>query len=220
MIYDNKLYNLNNPIGADYLLYGVVGMLRRKFDKEHLKCAEFGIAFGGGVEGIGKMLKGHAPGGTVWGFDTFDGHPEFLVKEENHAKLCMRRWYDNKYEGKWRIPHLTKEMLTYEYQRKKLDEQGLDNVILKKGLIDNNTDIGIDYLHYTLLDMDIPISMRAGYEIVKDKIVKGGFLALHDCNPKGHIDGLWELYQEILNSGQWKEIIHCDTSYLIVLEKI
>lgn len=217
MIYGNKLYNINNTCGADYLLFGVAAMVRRKFDKEKLIGAEMGTAYGGGVEGIGKIWKNH---GEIHAFDTFEGHPEFLAVNDGHEKSCMKRWYDNVYEGKWRIPHLTKEMLTYEYQRKALDDQSLDNVILHKGLINENSLKDVPYLHYALLDMDLVVSMKTGFNLVKNKIKKGGFLALHDCNPRGHIEGLWEIYQEILASGEWKEIIHCDTAYLIVLEKL
>lgn len=217
MIYNNKLYWINNVNGADYLMLGVAAMCRKKF-KNNLIGAEMGTAYGGGPEAVGKMWKGI---GEVHAFDTFEGHPVELSSDPNSFEArCMDRWYDNRYAGNERIPFLTKEMLTYEYQRSVLDSEGLSNVILHKGLINKDSLNEINYLNYALLDMDLLVSMKTGYEIVKDKIVKGGFLCLHDCNPKNHIEGLWEFYEEILNSGNWKEIMHCDSSYLIVLEKV
>ena len=208
MIYGNRLYNINNTCGADYLLFGVAAMARRRFsDERRLVGVEMGTAYGGGVEGIGKIWKGI---GDIHAFDTFEGHPDFLADDPNsHEATCMRRWYSNQHAGKWRIPELTREMLSIEYQRKVLDDQGLSNVFLHKGLIDESSLNGINDIHYCLLDMDLVSSMRLGFSLVKDKIVPGGFLALHDCTPKNHIPGLWELYKEILGSNKWKEIMHC-----------
>lgn len=217
MIYNNKLYNINNVNGADYLLFGVAAMVRKKFKKNIIGC-EMGTAFGGGVEGIGKIWKGI---GEIHAFDTFEGHPDFLSDDRNSFEArCMDRWYDNRYAGNERIPLLEKEMLSYEYQRKVLDEQGLTNVILHKGLVDSNSLNQIDYLNYALLDMDLLSSMKTGWDLVKDKIVKGGFLALHDVIPNGHIDGLFELYYEILDAGDYSIVMECPASYLVVLERL
>lgn len=220
MLYQNKLYWINNINGADYLVLGVASMCRRKFQTEKLIGAEFGTALGGGPEAIGKLWKGI---GEIHAFDVFEyhGHPkELSLNPDGWEYKSMLRWYDNRFAGKWRIPYITPEMWSHEYQRKALDDQSLDNVILHKGLINEDSLKDVPYLHYALLDMDLVVSMKTGYEAVKNKIKKGGFLALHDCNPRGHIEGLWEIYQEILASGEWKEVIHCDTAYLIVLEKL
>jgi len=217
MIYNNKLYWINNVNGADYLMLGVAAMLRKKFKKD-LIGAEMGTAYGGGPEAVGKLWKGI---GQVHAFDTFEGHPAQLSDDPNSFEArCMDRWYDNRYAGNERIPHLTEEMLSYEYQRKILDDQDLSNVILHKGLIGEDSLKDIPYLHYALLDMDLIKSMRIGYEIVKYKIVQGGFLCLHDVIPNSHIEGLYELYQEILNEGKWQTVIEAESSYLIVLKRL
>jgi hypothetical protein len=216
MIYNNKLYYINNINGADYLILGVVSMIRRSFS-QNIIGAEFGTAYGGGPEAIGKLWKGI---GEIHAFDTFEGHPTSLSSDpDSWEAQCMNRWYTNRDEGKWRIPHLTKEMLTYEYQRKILDDQGLDNVILHKGLINKSSLDGIPYLNYALLDMDLISSMRTGWELVRNKIVSGGYLALHDVIPKGHINGLNELFQEIFNTGEYELIINAPTAYLVVLRR-
>ncbi len=216
---NNKLYWINDCNGSNYGELFACAMLRKKFKNEKLYAAILGSAYGGSGEGIGNLWKDY--NGEVHLFDTFEGHPEYLADDPNSwSARCMDRWKKNLYAGQDRIPYLTEEMLTYEYQRKALDEEGLNNVILHKGLINDNSLDGIDKLHYAFLDMDLPASMALGYEIVKNKLVKGGYLGIHDANPKNHIEGLWELYEKIMATGEYKEIIHCDTAYLIVLEKL
>jgi len=118
--------------------------------KTPLIGAELGIAYGGGVESIGKLWKGR---GIIYGFDTFTGHPKQLAVDlQNPEATCMDFWYQN-------FPN---EELSYEYQRAELDRQGLDNVILKKGLINEFSCKEIPYLNYALLDLDILASMKIG----------------------------------------------------------
>ncbi len=177
---------------------------------------EMGIAFGGGIEKIGTLWRGR---GFMFGFDTFEGHPKQLAAvcpdtiadggPNAHATYCMDpqyRQFGSDYG--------------YEKIRARLDTQGLHNVILVKGLITKATDIGfIPYLDYVLLDMDFPISMRDGYELVKHKIRSGGYLCLHDVIPKGHIRGLNEFYQEILAEGLFESVLEDAGAYLAVLRK-
>lgn len=217
MLYNNKLYWINNVNGADYLMLGVAAMIRKKF-KNNLVGVEMGTAYGGGPEAVGKLWCNI---GEVHAFDTFEGHPVELAKDPNSFEArCMDRWYDNRFAGNERIPMLTQEMLTYEYQREQLDKQNLHNVILHKGLINSESLNTIPYIHYALLDMDLVKSMEIGYEIVKDKIVKGGYLCLHDVIPNGHIEGLYDYYTNILATKNWKIIMDCPASYLVVLEKL
>lgn len=218
MLYDNTLYWINNCNGADYGELFCCAMLRKKFQNEHLIGVIMGSAYGGSGEAIGKLWLNN---GEIHLFDTFEGHPDYLSEDINSFEArCMDRWILNTYAGKQRIPHLNREMLTYEYQRGVLDFKKLNNVHLHKGLVKKDSLKDFGEIHYAMLDMDLISSMKTGYEAIKNKIKKGGFLALHDCNPRGHIEGLWEIYQDILATGGWKEIIHCDTAYLIVLEKL
>ena len=157
--------------------------------------AEFGSAYGGGVESIGKLWKDR---GIVYGFDTFAGHPKQLAVDlQSWEANCMNGWYE-KYPC---------DELSYGYQRAELDRQGLDNVILKKGLINKNSCMGIPYLNYALLDLDILASMKTGYELVKDRITKGGYLFFHDVVPDDHLPLLnkWFL-NEVMPSGLWEII--------------
>lgn len=208
------MINLNKQNGADIILYKVANFVLDKFEKDIIG-AEFGIAWAGGIEEIGKIWKDK---GIIYGFDTFEGLPkeESLRDKDCNYSLdsfgatCMDDWYKS----------FGYDCLTLEYIQSELDKQGLNNVKLVKGLINENSNIDyIPYLNYVLLDLDIPICMKNVYKLVKDKIVKGGYLCLHDVVPKGHINGLNEWYQEILKTKEYEIIMEVSESYLTVLRK-
>jgi len=214
------LLELNENNGADKLTQAIALQCLTEFSG-HLYGLEMGIAYGGGVQDIGKKWKDR---GTVWGFDTFEGHPiyEMIPRCEDSQKAgginsfaarCMDGWYNdtNKYGM---------EKFKYEYIREQLDVQGLDNVILVKGLVTDKTDVSfIPELHYVLLDMDFPQAQWDGYNLIKDKIVSGGYLCLHDMIPRGHISGCWEKYQQIMAEGMWEIVSETPSSYLVILKK-
>lgn len=173
-------------------------------DKE-LYGVEMGISWGGGVEKIGQIWKGK---GIVYGYDTFEGHPKQLaINKEAHEATCMDYWYNT----------MPINELSYEYQREELDKQGLSNVILVKGLINENSCRDIPYLNYALLDLDMIKSMKIGYSAVKDKIVKGGCLFLHDV--VGH-EFLPELHDWYLTIKDKWEVVEYPQSYLACLKKL
>lgn len=202
------MININDQNGASLLQLEIAQRLITEFDGP-LIGIEMGIAYGGGVEAIGRMWRYR---GTVHGFDTFEGHPKQLAySQEAHEAYCMDLQYV--WGGK--------EGLSYEYQRAELDRQDLPNVILHKGLVTEKSLDGFkDPIHYCLLDMDLVTSMICGYLAVKDKIVKGGYLLLHDCIPRGHLFGNWGIYQEIMASGMWKLISETPSAYLVILQRV
>lgn len=214
------LLELNENNGADKITQSLVLQCMNEFEG-HLYGVEMGVAYGGGVQGIGQKWKDR---GTVWGFDTFEGHPvdQMLARCEDSqraggdsstAARCMDGWYSdtNKYGT---------ERFKYEYIRAHLDQQGLSNVHLVKGLVTDQTDVSfIPALHYVLLDMDFPQAQWDGYNLVKDKIVSGGYLCLHDMIPQGHINGCWERYQQIMAEGLWELVSETPSAYLVVLKK-
>jgi hypothetical protein len=182
--------------------------------------AEFGIAYGGGVEAIGKLWANR---GLIYGFDTFTGHPQEVADRceytqaaggrSSFAARCMDEWYKPDRFGT--------EALTYEYQRAELDRQGLHNVILVKGMVDDTTSISyIPRLHYCLLDLDYPLSMWQAYNLVKNKMVPGGYLCLHDVIPPGHIPGCNEVYQRILAEDLFAvHLEHPAPVHLVIMQK-
>lgn len=181
--------------------------------KGELLGAVMGVAYGGGVEKVGQLWKGR---GKVYGFDTFeDLHPKQLAEaQDSFEALCMDYWYGKDVFGT--------EHLAYDYIRGELDKEGLDNVILKKGLINESSLKDIPYLNYALLDMDIHESMKTGYELVRQKVVKGGYLLLHDVIPPTHLPKLNDLYlNTILKDPEvkWKVVREIHQCFLVVLEK-
>lgn len=209
------MINLNDTNGASTLTHGVTKKCLKEF-KESLIGVEMGIAYGGGVEKIGKLWKDR---GFIFAMDTFEGHPREITEQcqytqeaggrEALASYCMDDWYNT----------FGMEQLSVDYIQSELDRQGLRNVILIKGLITEKTIIPFNKLHYCLIDLDFPLSMWNGYNLVKDLIVKGGYLCLHDVVPKGHIHGNWEYYQQILEEGKFTLISEHPSSFLAILKK-
>jgi len=206
--------NLNDTNGASQILLDIATKTLEEF-KSNVIGIEMGIAYGGGVESIGKIWKDK---GIVYGFDTFEGHPkEVALKDpdcgysmDSFAAKCMDDWY-TMYDN---------NELTLEYQEAELKKQNITNVKLVKGLIDENTNIDfIPYINYCLIDLDFTLAMKNAYNIVKNKLVKGAYLCLHDVVPHGHIGGLNEYYEQIKNSGEYELIGEFPNSYLAVLKK-
>jgi hypothetical protein len=210
------MIELNDTNGASVITQWYAKRCLTEFS-EHLYGAEFGVAYGGGIQGIGLNWRGR---GTVWGFDTFEGHPVQLADQCEYSKAgggasstaatCMQNWYHR----------FGTDAIRYGHIRGELDKQGLDHVQLIKGLVTDQTEIPfIPKLHYALLDMDFPLSQWNGYNLIKHKMVKGGYLCLHDMVPKGHIHGCYERYQEMLAEGLFEIVLENASSLLAVLRK-
>jgi hypothetical protein len=201
------MINLNDDNGAGPITRIYAQKVLDNFMNPTL--VELGSPYGGGVERIGIMSNRK---GKIFAFDTYEGHPkELSYSQGSHEATCM----DPQYQKYGR------EALEYDYQRAELDKQGLSNVILRKGLINDNSmkDAGITEIHYALLDLDMITPMVLAWRLVRPLMQPGGFLCLHDVVPREHICGLWGLYQEILASGEYNLILEEPKSYIVVLER-
>uniref|UniRef100_A0A6M3J0N6 Putative methyltransferase n=1 Tax=viral metagenome TaxID=1070528 RepID=A0A6M3J0N6_9ZZZZ len=208
-ILKNKLRWLNAGSNTSKLQLDCIEMLLQKFP-EHLTLLEIGSAYGGGVEMMAKMVGDR---GTVYGYDTFEGHPRDLaVKIDDPEAYCMDMWYNNPMWG-------TKD-LNYEYQREILDEEGLDNAILVKGRLNENSFDDIEKAHFVLMDLDMVNPSKIAYKAIKDKIVPGGFLFMHDIYPPHNLPHLHKwAYKEVVPDPMWVlegEFLH---SYLAILRR-
>jgi len=194
---------LNENNGAHLITRKYQTELLDLFPDEQLRGCEMGVAYGGGLANMRRIWGDRTD--TIWGFDTYEGHPveEMLTRCEasqraggkaSMAAVCMEHWYNlkDRYGDRYTDEHIQAE----------LDELGYDNVVLVKGLVTDATDVSfIEDLHYAFIDMDWPQAQRDGYELLKNKIKPGGYLALHDMCKRGHIPGCWEIYQDILAEG-------------------
>lgn len=216
----NLLKNLNDTNGSAELILNCAENCLTEFDESLFGC-EMGIAYGGGIESIGKIWKNR---GTIYGVDTFEGHPKYLAETCSYSKKigginsfaakCMDYWYYVRKDD-YGI-----EKIKQEYIQSQLDKQKLDNVILIKELITNQTKIDfIQKLHYVLIDLDIPTSIWDAYNLVKDKIVSKGYLCLHDCLPENHIFGCYDIYQNILKENLFNIIKEYPKNFLVILRK-
>ena len=202
------MIELNSQNGADQILRFVQRLCLKEFPKEQLVGVEMGIAYGGGVEALGKIWGSR---GHVYGYDTFEGHPKQLASSpDSFEATCMEEHYEK--HGK--------EALSYEYQRAELDRQGLDNVILVQGLVDSDCCWAIPYIHYCLLDLDILLPMKDGYEAVRHKIVNGGYLCLHDVVGHKSLPELHAWYEDIKIHPQWEVMFEGEKEYLAILRRI
>ena len=194
--------------GDDLVVLKYATVLANKF-KGQLVGVELGSAYGGNVQDIAELWKNR---GKYYGYDTFTGHPKHLGKKGEMETDCMDTWYEN--------PLFGTEKLAHDYQRKVLDEAGLDNAILVKGLVTKNSCFDLKEIHLAFLDMDMEKSMRSGFEAVKDKIPTGGYLLLHDAIPAWHLPGVNKLSKEIEALKEWKLISDNEGTYITVFEKL
>jgi hypothetical protein len=191
---ETQLKWLNNENGADEVCAKYHQKVLDEF-KDNLVGVVMGSAYGGEIEYMGKLWQGK---GTVYGYDTFeDLHPKQLATiKDSLAAICMDCWYEKEgYEPK---------TLSVKYQREVLDKQGLKNVKLIKGLVNKNSCKDIDKIHYAFLDMDMLKSMKPGFEAVKDKIVEGGYLLLHDIQ---HFAELSKWYDKVIKTDKRFELL-------------
>ena len=210
MQFNNKLAWLNAGNETGFIQTLVLENLMGKFPKEELVGLEVGSAYGGGVEFGAWMFKGR---GKFYGYDTFEGHPKDLAIEDGDLEqTCMDMWYNN--------PMFGTEKIKYDYQRKILDEDGLDNAILVKGRINKHSFDDIEKVHFAILDLDLITPMRIAYKAIRDKIVIGGYLFIHDALPADHLPMIHDLaYKEILQEGDWMIVKESEAGNLLALEK-
>lgn len=186
-----KLKIINEVNGAHLVILEYARLCMDKFP-DPLIAVIMGTAYGGEVEMVAKLWGKH---GKVYGYDTFeDKHPKHLAEDSNSFEAtCMDGWYK---EPAWGT-----KKLAYDYQRKILDKQGLDNAILTKGEVKANSCEDLPYIHLAFLDMDLIASMKTGYEAVKDKVCQTGFLFMHDAVPSAHLPKIndW-VFKELIPS--------------------
>lgn len=206
----NRLINLNREgrNGDDLVVYKYALIVMEKFD-DPLVAVEMGSCYGGNVQDISELWRNR---GVYYGMDTFEGHPKELGDKDSFEADCMDGWYKNPLFGKKRY--------TYKFQRDMLDKAGCTNAILVKGLVNDRSCDQIPKIHLAFLDMDMESSMRSGYGAVKDKVVKGGYLLLHDAVPDFHLPKVNAFYKEIAQDTRWKVISEDEGTYIVVLERI
>ena len=192
---------LNFPSSDANLQMEIVKSLPSRFEGK-LTLLEIGTPYGGAVEWMAKEI----PNSTVYGFDTFEGHPRDLSEDQNSPEaVCMDQWY-TKYG---------KEGLDYNYQRKVLKEEGLKNATLVKGRINAHSFDMIKKIHFAMLDLDLIQPTKVAYEAIKNKVVNGGYLFMHDYKA---LDLIREFIdREVIPSGLWESKLEGN---LAILQKL
>ncbi len=204
----NHLRWMNIGNFAAYIQLAMLELIKDEFKKD-IVALEIGSAYGGGVEMMAKSLKGK---GKAYGYDTFEGHPEDLADDKNSSEArAMDIWYEK----------FDKKELSYDYQRKILDKEDLDNAILVKGRVNRHSFNNIKKAHLIMFDMDLIKPTKVAYEALKNKIVKNGYLFFHDTLPPEHLPLLYKyVYNKVLkdkNLQLYKEFTPC---HLTIIKKI
>jgi hypothetical protein len=109
--------------------------------------------------------------------------------------------------------------MRFDYQKEMLESLGLSNAHLIKGRVNPGSCATLDQIHYAFLDMDIYSSMKSGYYGVKNKIVKNGYLLLHDTQ---NIPSLGRLRDEIIlgrDRDMWTQVESHDAELLLILKR-
>jgi hypothetical protein len=202
----NRLKWLNAGTEVAYSQCEYAKWAMNNFPDDELIGLEVGSAYGGGVEMVAKIWKGR---GKMYGYDTFEGHPKFLAPSRKDVEAyCMDYWYRQ----------YGTEELSYDYQRKILDDEGLDNVILKKGLINEHSFDDIPYVHFVMLDVDMVVPTRIAYDALKDKIKPTCYLYIHDALISiPHLHDY--VYNEIIPDGRWTIALESPENYLLILKR-
>ena len=210
-MFTHKLQWLNAGNKTANLQMECLQAIPSMFPNEEIIALEVGSAYGGGAEMMGKLIQGI---GKVYAYDTFVGHPKDLADSPDDPEaLCMELWYKE--------PHHGLNKLSYEYQRIILDEEGLDNVFLVKGRINEHSFDNIERVHLAMLDLDLVKSTQIAYEALKDKIVKGGYLFIHDAVPKDNLVHLNKyVYDEIVPDKRWEVFGAYPNNFVLVLQRV
>lgn len=207
---ETNLIWLNKVNGADIVEYKYAKRCMSIFEG-HLIGVIMGIAYGGSVEAIANLWKDR---GLVIGYDTFeDLHPVHLAQNPNHFEAkCMDHWYLDRIHG-------TKN-LNFEYQSDMLESLFPSSWWeLRKGEVREDSCKHLRYINYAFLDMDILASMRTGYEAVKHKIVKDGYLLMHDTD---HINTLTPWFKEEVmgkDGHMWEIAEDLPQHHIVVLKR-
>lgn len=205
-----KLPWLNSSNDTAKHQYWVVDEVIKIFKKD-ITVLEIGSPYGGAVEMMSKILKKK---GKAYGYDTFVGHPKDLADDRTSLEaVCMEPWYHQ--------DNLGRAGLDYDFQRKILDEEGLDNAILIKGRIDENSFDNIDKIHFAMMDLDLIKPTIVAYHAIKDKFVKGSFLFFHDAIPADHLPYIHDfVYNDVIPDKRWKVVIKDPKAMLIGLKRL
>ncbi len=196
--YRNRLMWLNAGNQAGSAQIEICDRLMKEFPDDVLIGLEVGSAYGGGVEFMAKYWYGRS---KVYGYDTFEGHPKDLADNQKDMEAyCMEMWYE---KGD-KIPELSVLRLSYDYQRRVLDEEGLENAILVKGRINEHSFDDIERIHLAMIDLDLIKPTITAYNAIKDKFVPCSYLFLHDALPSDHLPKIYDfVYNTILKDGRW-----------------
>ena len=203
-----SLYWLNENSNVGVRQNAALDELLETFKGKHLTTLEIGSPYGGAVEFAARKMGKR---GTAYGYDTYEGHPKDLADDPTSMEaICMDHWYSEDVIGTYG--------LSYEYQTKALARLELPNAKLVKGRINKNTFDDIKKIHFAMIDLDLIKPTIVAYEAIKNKIVKGGYLFMHDSVGTNLPFITDFVTKEVIPSGLW-EAERLEDGDLTILKK-
>jgi O-methyltransferase len=139
--------------------------LSAKLSGDLIEC---GVFRGGSLVEIGRIAKERAPSKTVFGADTFEGHPFDGPEDVPPDQQVIHRaglFSSNSYD---RVAGMLKD-------------NGLANTILLKGLVgDTLPTLGDRKFCFAHLDLDLYISTKQALAYIAPRLVAGGIIVFDD----------------------------------------
>lgn len=133
-------------------------------------CAEAGVFQGSFASHINELFYDR----KLYLFDTFEGFPD------KYMNLDKERGYT--YKG--RNPELYKDT-SVDVVLSKMKYK--ENVLIRKGFFPDTLQGLEEEFCFVSLDMDLYVPLKAGLEYFYPRLLRGGYIFIHDCNI-GHDD--------------------------------
>ena len=146
--------------------------IEKNLDGNIIEC---GVYRGGTTLEMAKKLKALNSKKIIYALDTFEGHPYDRTDFElEYAKKHLA--FDKKTTIKGELSDTDLEKIQSRFEK-----YGIDNVIFLKGLFEESfPKIINEKFCFACIQADLYIGIKQSYEFLKDRMVKGGIIALED----------------------------------------
>ena len=139
--------------------------LSRNLEGDLIEC---GVFRGGSLVEIGRLVKKRAPSKTVYGADTFKGHPFDSPEDMTPDRQIVH--HKGGFSGN-----------SYDRVAGVLRDYGLTNTVLLKGLVgDTLPTLGDRKFCFAHLDLDLYASTKQALAHIAPRLVPGGIVVFDD----------------------------------------
>ncbi len=145
-------------------------------------------------------------------------HIDYLFQYPD-LETCKLGGYD-KYPSPANIEDAYSKSTYLEFTRNFIKNDLFDNAIIIASKSEQAREIWEKPIKFLFIDADHSyLGAKADFDLWSCFVVKGGFLALHDVDPHGH-PGVFKLFSEIMQTGEWKIVSDGFGTSLRILRRI